>query len=65
MALRPLTPLPAQQTEFELVQTRIQEANARHKEYMDVLLAVQARTIATGDVIAADIPVAPPALAYP
>ncbi len=65
MAKHTLTPIPAQQTEFELVQTRIQELNTYYKKYMDVLLKVQPRTIATGNVKASDIPDAPPTITYP
>lgn len=57
--------LPAQPTEFATIQERKEVVTARYEEYMAVLRAVEARAIATGDVIAADIPNAPADITYP
>ncbi len=57
--------LPAQQTEFELIQTRIAEADKFYDEYKKVLRKVLVRANVTGDVTASDIPDAPPAITYP
>ncbi len=65
MAKNTLKQIPVQLTEFKLVETRVKELNKFYKEYMDILLKVQPRTIATGNVVASDIPDAPPAITYP
>ncbi len=57
--------LPAQQTEFDTIQTRKVEIDTFYANYKAVLRQVEMEATVRGTVTASDIPDAPPAITYP
>ncbi len=57
--------LPAQQTEFDLIQTRKGQIDKFYDDYKKVLKKAEIEATVQGTAVASDIPNAPPAISYP
>ncbi len=57
-----VTPIPVDKDVFDLIQTRKQEVNKYHQDYLRQLRELEVKAIATGGTVVGDVPAAPPSL---
>lgn len=57
-----VTPIPVDKAVFDLIQTRKQEINKYHEDYLKSLRELEVKATVTGDTVVGDVPAAPPSL---
>lgn len=57
-----VTPIPVDKAVFDLIQTRKQEINKYHEDYLKALRELEVTATVTGGTVVGDVPAAPPAL---
>lgn len=57
-----VTPIPVDKAVFDLIQTRKEQVNKYHQDFLKQLRELEVKATVTGGTVVGDVPAAPPAL---